>query len=72
MSRCKALEKENKELSAKCAKLERVELELHSVGCQVALLESDLNVKNDMVDDLQREMRRREIGASNFMLFLVI
>jgi predicted RNase H-like nuclease (RuvC/YqgF family) len=69
VSRCKALEKENKDLSAKCAKLDRVELELHSAECQVTLLESDLSVKNEMLDDLQREMRRREIGTMDFILY---
>ena len=62
LSRCQRLEKENTDLSRKCSILDQTELELNSMKTQVIILDAEKVEMNAKIEDLEREMRRRETG----------
>ena len=64
LSKCQRLEKENTDLANKCSVLDQTELELNSMGTQVILLKAEKVEMNAKIEDLEREMRRRETGMS--------
>ena len=67
LSKCHRLEKENTDLAHKCSVLDQTELELNSMGTQVILLEAEKVEMNAKIEDLEREMRRRETGMSEIV-----
>ena len=53
--------------------LDRTEMELTSVEAQVSVLEAEKMETNAKIEDLEREMRRRETGKQIlFLLFIFL
>lgn len=62
LTRCQRLEKENKELAYKCKLLDSNIIEVALLEKSVVKLENEKIAMNSKINDLDREMRRRETG----------
>ena len=62
LSRCQRLEKENRDLGVRSKTLDKCEAALAVSEARVTLLETERFETNAKLEDLEREMRRRESG----------
>eukprot|EP00596_Hydrurales_sp_CCMP1899_P001403 CAMPEP_0119048524 /NCGR_PEP_ID=MMETSP1177-20130426/59373_1 /TAXON_ID=2985 /ORGANISM="Ochromonas sp, Strain CCMP1899" /LENGTH=101 /DNA_ID=CAMNT_0007024525 /DNA_START=15 /DNA_END=317 /DNA_ORIENTATION=+ len=67
LSMCQRLERENKELTAKCISLDQTKLNLASSEAMVITLEAEKVATALKLEDLEREMRRRETVVAVLM-----